>query len=96
MKIIQERKPYQDWFMNVTCNGKNWEQGDNVPCGSDLEIDKNDLLVRGWFKYPDMEGKNYGFICPICGCFTEIDESKLDKNLKKCATDYKSYINKCK
>ena len=92
MKVIYERKPFEDWSLEVNCTGKNWEQGDKVPCGSTLEIITEDLLKRRWFKYPNEEGINYGFICPICGCFTEIDEKYLEKFLKSMAKEYNEKI----
>jgi len=88
MKILKERKPFEDWMLEVNCTGKNWNQGDKVPCGSTLEINADDLIKRAWFKYPDDGGINYGFVCPICGCFTEIDDKHLNEHLKNMAKDY--------
>lgn len=87
MKVIEEKTPCSGWNLKVTCTGKNWRQK-NAPCGSILEIDVTDLYKREWFKYPDNEGVNYGFICPICGCFTELEDKLLDENLKMMAKDY--------
>lgn len=93
MKVLVERKPFENWSLEVECNGLNWNQETKVPCGSSLEINKEDLLIRGWFKYPDREGKNYGFICPVCGCFTEIKDELLSDDLKKLAKDYLKAMN---
>jgi len=89
MKIIDEQEPFQDWEKEVECNGVGWRQGDKVPCGSKLIIDRDDLKLRKWFKYPDSEGVNYGFICPNCNCFTEIPTDELDKNLRKLAVEWR-------
>lgn len=88
MKITKENKPFEDWNLEVVCTGKSWNQGGKVPCGSVLEIDKNDLLKRKWSKYPDYSGINYGFNCPVCQCFTEIDENNLPEDLKRMAKDF--------
>jgi hypothetical protein len=91
MKVLQERKPYETWKLQIDCNGLNWRQEGKVSCGSTLELTKNDILRREWFKYPDYEGLNYGFICPICGCFTEIKDELLPDGIKTLAKDYKTY-----
>lgn len=92
MKVLQERKPFENWTLEVDCTGKNWNQEGKVPCGSTLEIDTNDLIKREWFKYPDDGGFDYGFICPVCGCFTKITEKHLTEDLKNIAKDYKTRI----
>jgi hypothetical protein len=96
MKIIQERKPFEDWKLEVNCTGGNWYQDGNVPCSSTLEIEACDLTKRTWSKYPDDSGVDYGFVCPICGCFTNIDGKFLNDHLKNMAKDYikvKSTLN---
>ena len=80
--------------MQVECTGGGWNQNEKVPCGSTLEINTDDLLKREWAKYPDYGGIDYGFICPICGCFTNIDEKSLTNNLKNMAKDYPKDIDK--
>lgn len=89
MKIIQERTPFEDWKLEVECTGKNWNQDNKIPCGSWLEINANDLIKREWSKYPDYGGIDYGFICPVCQCFTEIDQQNISDNLKNMARDFK-------
>ena len=96
MKVLVERKPFENWTLEVECNGLNWSQESKVSCGSSLEIDKNDLLKREWSKYPDNKGVNYGFICPICGCFTELKDNQLNEGLKNLAKDYLKKVNSCK
>lgn len=90
MKVIKERKPLEDWNLEVLCSGKNWNQNGKIPCGSTLEIDVNDLIKRKWSKYPDNNGVDYGFICPVCQCFTEIDNKNLSEHLKNIAKDFGS------
>jgi hypothetical protein len=88
MKVLEKKIPFADFTMEVTCTGENWEQGDKIPCGSKLEINSDDLLRREWSKYPDDNGIDYGFICPVCGCFTQINSIILPKDLRKMAKDY--------
>lgn len=89
MKIIQEKQPYKEWSLEVCCTGRNWDQGDLVPCGSLLEMDKNDLLIRTSHRYGSEEETDYGFVCPVCGCFSELDKGVIDKHLEKLATPYR-------
>ena len=87
MKLLVEREPYEDWELEVDCTGGEWRD-DKVPCGSTSSINATDLVRRKWCKYPDDNGVDYGFICPKCGCFTNIDEKNLTKDLKTMAKDY--------
>ena len=89
MKIIKERKPFENWNLEVECTGNGWNQNGKVPCGSLLEIDVDDLLKRNWSQSRDDTGIDYGFNCPVCGCFTPIEENKLSEHLKNMAKDYK-------
>ena len=73
--------------MEVQCNGEGWDS-EVAPCTSILELNKNDIVKREWSKYPDYKGTDYGFICPVCGCFSVIGD--LPNNLKKIAHDYNS------
>ena len=61
------------WSMKVTCTG--FECSD-YPCFSELLITKDDIvrLYTG--------SAHYGFICPICYQFTEIDNNLLPFSVK--------------
>jgi hypothetical protein len=91
MKILQQKSPFEDWKLEVICTGKYWDQDTKVPCGSKLEIEINDIIKRKWYKYPDYEGTSYGFICPVCGCFSEIEEKYLSMYIKNMAKDYSDF-----
>ena len=84
MKVLIKREAFEEWSMEVNCTGREWENKE-VPCGSSLEIDKNDIYVREFNRYPDEKGKDLGFVCPVCGCFTALEKNKLPKNLEKVA-----------
>ena len=88
MKILKEKKPLENWSEVVICTGGSWNQNGKVPCGSSLEINADDLLARNWSKYPNYSGTDYGVICPVCHCFTELKEDKLTNELKNIAKDY--------
>jgi hypothetical protein len=93
MKVLEEIKPFENWTLKVECNGLKWNQNNKVPCGSLLEIDKDDVIKREWSKYPDYSGINYGFICPICGCFTELNEKDLPEGMEDYAKNYLDVTN---
>lgn len=90
MKIIHKRISLKNWKLEVDCTGGGWGQGDRVPCLSTLELNKDDLVKRTWNKYPDDHGVDYGFICPVCGCFTDMKEEDILSDLRKIAKDYDS------
>lgn len=52
---------------------------ENDFCGSELEIDVEDIKKHKWDKYPDYSGTDYGVICPICNQFIAIDKDKIPK-----------------
>lgn len=88
MKIIKQKSPFEDWNLEVVCTGKSWNQNGKIPCGSFLELDSNDIFKREWSKYPDRKGISYGFVCPVCNCFTEIEDNDIPKHLKDMARNY--------
>ena len=50
-------------------------------CGSKIEIEMKDIKKHKWFKYPNYEGTDYGFICPVCGKFIAVDKKKIPKQV---------------
>lgn len=50
-------------------------------CGSELEIDTEDIKKHKWFKYPNYEGIDYGVKCPVCGKFIVINETKIPQSI---------------
>lgn len=87
VKVLVERKPFENWSVVIDCDGKGWNQDGKLPCGSTLEIGTGDLLARQWFRYPDSTGVGYGFVCPVCLCFSSVSE-EFPEELKVLAKKY--------
>lgn len=84
MKVIKENNFSGIFPMKVLCKRVVDEYGFAYGkkedfCGSELEVDINDIKKHKWSKYPDYSGIDYGVICPVCDQFTIIDESKIPK-----------------
>lgn len=75
------------WKMEVTCDGNGWNQEGLVPCRRLIEIDERDIQKRSYNSYDEIE-TYYGFTCPECHCFTQIDEKLIPKNVKSKAIKY--------
>lgn len=73
MKVLALGKENPNlWTTQESCTGKGWAQ-DTKPCGALLEVSELDIISR---KHKDMSGETdiyFGFKCPICGCFTELN-----------------------
>lgn len=86
MKVIEEGN-YENVFpMTVECrrvvDQYGFAYGDSKDfCGSKIEIEMEDIKKHGWSKYPNYEGTDYGFICPVCGKFIAVDKKKIPKKV---------------
>ena len=95
MRIIKEGNG-ENWTLAIICehikdkNGFEYDQG-KERCGSILEIEKSDVYVREFHKYPDYNGKDYVCFCPKCGSCLEINQDKIPEWVKNQAKDYKEY-----
>ncbi len=95
MKIISEGHG-EDWSLKIKCEcvldnfGFSYDS-DKEHCGSILEIDKDDVMTREWFKYPDLEGTDYVVVCPKCQCCLYLNPSLLPDWVKSsCNKKYSS------
>ena len=84
MKVISENNFSGIFPMKIKCKRVVDEYGfaygkENDFCGSELEIDVEDIKKHKWDKYPDYSGTDYGVICPICNQFIAIDKDKIPK-----------------
>ena len=84
MKVLKENNFTGIFPMKITCKRFVDEYGFAYGkkedfCGSELEIDSNDIKKHKWSKYPDYSGTDYGVICPVCGQFISIDKNKIPK-----------------
>lgn len=86
-KIASAKENPSIWKMEATCTGKGWQQI-GTPCYSLFEINATDILKR---THTDMYGDTeeyYGFVCPDCGCFTEIQKDKIPYDVRSHARKY--------
>lgn len=83
MKVLEKGNyKMRDWSLQVECTGKDWSQK-SKPCHSILELEDGDIVKR---EYGSINGDTqiaFGFICPECKCFTEIDEARIPNEVKK-------------
>lgn len=92
MKVLNERHVSDYFPMKFTCQEVKDTYGfsyDGNFCGSELEIEEEDLFKREWFKYPDYNGIDYGVFCPVCGSFVVVDVSSVPKCILEKCKDYK-------
>ena len=82
MKIVK-KSMFSDIFpMKVKCervvDEYHFSYGTEIDfCGSELEVDIDDIKKHSWEKYPDFKGTDYGVKCPVCGKFIAINKDKL-------------------
>ena len=79
----------EKWKIDCTCTGYGWNNPGKTPCSALLEIDQSSILKR---HHTDISGETdvyYGFVCPVCGCFTEIESKNIPNFVKNNATEYK-------
>lgn len=86
MKVIDERNFIDVFPMRIKCQREvdsyGFTYGEEKDfCGSELEIDPNDIKKHDWFKYPCYEGTDYGVVCPICGQFVVVDRNRIPKSV---------------
>ena len=82
MKVVKENRFSNIFPMLIVCkrvvDSYGFSYGkDKDFCGSEIEIEAEDIKKHGWFKYPDYEGVDYGIVCPVCGKFIVIDKDKI-------------------
>lgn len=86
MKIIKENNFTNIFPMKIKCKrvvdiyGFSYGEEKDF-CGSELEIEANDIKKHDWFKYPNYEGTDYGVVCPICKQFVVIEKDKIPSNI---------------
>lgn len=86
MAKLKKKGNYVDpnWILeDVTCTGKGWDQNDKRPCYSIWDLDSGDIVKREYLTAFDETAFSYGFICPECHCFTEINEKLIPEEVKR-------------
>ena len=81
MQILKEGVS-PNWSLEIQCTGHGW-QNKNKPCFSVLKLNTDDIVKRSYRRYPSVSSSmSYGFICPKCHCFTEINEFLIPQFIK--------------
>lgn len=76
------------WKTQEICTGAGWNQNGRIPCGEVFEIDEMEIQRRSHSDYGGGSDTYYGFTCPVCGCFTELNEKQLPSYVKSKARPY--------
>ena len=79
----------KNWSKEFTCTGRGWDQMGKYPCGALLKVSAQDILSRG---HTDSYGERdlyYGFVCPVCHCFTEVSYSDIPAEVRSNARTYR-------
>lgn len=82
MKVIKKGNYNNVFPMKIVCHQVVDKYGfaygkANDFCGSELEIEAEDIKKHKWDKYPDYSGTDYGVACPVCGKFIVVDTSEI-------------------
>lgn len=87
MKIIEDNYTTANFSRRITCefarspDGYYYDEGNNY-CGSVLEIEASDVKRHNWAKYY-RAGTSYVVVCPLCGCWIELDPDTLPRVVKE-------------
>jgi hypothetical protein len=86
MKVIKANRFSRSFPKQIKCQRVVDEYGfaygkDHDFCGSELEVDMEDIKKHKWSKYPDYKGVDYGVICPVCGKFVVINEKEIPNGI---------------
>lgn len=91
-KVKQEKL----WKTKEVCTGKGWQQdGDKKPCGEAFELTELDIQFRVHNFMGRGNDTYYGFTCPECGCFTELNESDIPSYVRNNAPQYEKPPASC-
>lgn len=71
MERIKEIKP--KFSIETICTGYGWKQGEKIPCGTKWKISEDDIIKRKITKKNKCTDNYYGFICPECNCYTQLE-----------------------
>ncbi len=66
-----------NWSMEARCTGNGWGQKKKT-CYGKWKLEDGDILKR-----VTSETTYYGFICPDCHCFTELDSEKIPLEVRE-------------
>jgi hypothetical protein len=85
------------WKVSATCSSNMWRPNPGQkPCGALWEVNNLDLVARTSTDISGSSDVSYGFICPDCGCFTELTREELKGANLMFAREYNEVVNKHK
>lgn len=87
-KLATAQENTELFRIQVTCDGRGWNQDGHDPCYALWEATEADIYSRPHTDYGGSTDIYYGFVCPDCGCFTEINAKYLPSNVKSKARPY--------
>lgn len=94
MRKLATSEQNPDLFkMKATCTGAGWDQGNRCPCYSLWEVTAKDIQRRTHTDYGGNTDTYYGFTCPDCGCFTELDKDDIPFDIRANAKNYSKISN---
>lgn len=75
MKELKKASQFENWKLEVECTGVHNMNG-GTPCGRSWELDSSDIVKRKLCVL-DTNIDTYGFICPECNCFTQLNKDHI-------------------
>lgn len=87
-KLADAKDNPQLWKTEATCSGKGWDQSGKIPCYALWEVTAKDIKKRSHTDYGGGTDTYYGFVCPDCGCFTELPEKDIPHEVRSHAATY--------
>ena len=87
MKIIEDNYNYVQFTRTIRCelwidNSGSTYHSSNEYCESVLKIDATDVKKHNWANF-DEKGTSYVVVCPLCGCWIELDPDTLPRAVKE-------------
>ena len=85
MKVIKRGDRSNIFPIRVQCEkiedeyGFSYSNRNGVCCGSELEVEAEDIRKHKWSKYPDYSGVDFGVVCPVCGQFIVLNARQLPR-----------------
>lgn len=94
MRIIDRNPQNLGWEKEYFCTGKGWNQYGRTPCHAKLAVADKDIMTRKHTDYSGDTTTYFGFVCPICRCFTEVSSKDLPYEVKELARHNQYAINR--
>ena len=87
-KLANGNENTKKWSLEATCTGMGWDQLGKTPCNALFELNQGDIYQRKHTDYSGCTDTYYGFICPDCGCFTELKSSDIPSFVRNTAKNF--------